>query len=550
MVDVVWATSKPLDNFMLLDMFAEIDFSPVGSFKYNIVGTFEEATGDGVVAVIDGTNADVEEVNETLSNYKWVLLIVVCDENNLFKTEELNHPNLKLWVQTPRAEKDYGDARFFGVGYGFSSEYRSKFTQEYLLKPTDLFISGQNTHERRNVIFSKLFKYQNKNPNDRIRINMTEGFTQGMKPVDYYRNMAMAKIAPCPSGIVSPDSFRLYEALEFGCIPIADDVSPAYEYDSRGYWNRIFPDAPFSILSDNNVSSLIDKAKNNYQQKANMIFAWWIGQKRKYAYELVDDIRALSDNPVKVNSLKEKVTIIVPVSPWKDNPDTTKIETTIKSIRSHFPKSEIIVTFDGVREEQQEKFEAYQEFIKRMLWKINVDNNNILPLVFEKHAHQSGMMREALKYVRTESVLYVEGDSPLHDREINWKNITNLLSEDKARIIRLYNKEEIPEPHEYLMYHARDLKIDGDDYVGTSQWSQQPHIVRTDTYRYIMDEYFTDESRCFIEDRFYYIIVGEINDGKWDKWRFFIYLPEDRQPRSYHLDGRDGEEKYDDKQIW
>lgn len=550
MVDVVWQSPKPLDHFMLMDIFAEVDFSPVGSFKYNIVGSFGEANQEGVVAVIGGTQNKIKKLNEKLAKYKWVLLIVASDENNLFDFDGLDHPNIKVWIQTPRADKDYGNSRFFGVGYGFSAKYRSKFTQEYLLKYLDIFISGQNTHERRNVVFGELWKYKDRNITDRIRIKMTEGFTQGMKPLEYYRNMAQTKISPCPSGIVSPDSFRLYESLEFGAIPIADDVSPAEGYDSRGYWHKLFPDAPFPILQDAGVGKLIDEAKENYQQKANLIFAWWIKQKRKYAYDLVDDIRALSDNPVKSDTLKEKVTIIVPVSPWKDNPDTSKLETTLRSIRYHFPLSEIIVTFDGVREEQQHKFDAYQEFVKRMLWSINVEHNNILPLVFEKHTHQAGMMREALKYVRTDTVLYIEGDSPLYDREVDWENITNLLVKDKAKIVRLYNKESIPPEHEYLMYHGKDFKFNGADYIATSQWSQQPHIVRTDTYRYIIDTYFTEESVCFIEDKFYYIIVGEIEKGQWDKWKMFIYSPEDRQPRSYHLDGRDGEEKYDGNQKW
>jgi len=545
MIDVVWPQPKSLDHFMLMDIFAELDFSPVGSLEYNIVDTFDKANNDGVVVIANGVNMKVAKLNEKLSKYKWVLLIIVSDENNLFKVNKISHPNIKIWIQTPRVGKEYDHVRYFGVGYGFSSKYRSKYTQEYLLKPTDIFISGQNTHERRNVIFSELHKYKDEHSADNIELNMTQGFTQGMKPLDYYRNMAMTKISPCPSGIVSPDSFRLYESLEFGAIPIADDISPAHAYDSRGYWNKLFPDAPFPILLDDDIGTLIDQSKENYQQKANIIFSWWIKQKRNYVCNLVDDIRELSDNHTQTDSLKEKVTIIVPVSPWKSNPDTTILETTIKSIRYHFPVSEIIVTFDGVRAEQQDKFESYQEFIKRMLWKINVENNNILPLVFENHAHQSGMMREALKYVRTENVLYVEGDSPLCQKDINWNNITTLLGDDKAKIVRLYNKDEIPTEHEYLMYHKRDINIDGDKYISTSQWSQQPHMVKTDTYKYIMNEYFTDDSICFIEDKFYYFIVNEIENGEWDKWKMYIYIPEDREPRSYHLDGRAGEEKYD-----
>ena len=32
---------------------------------------------------------------------------------------------------------------------------------------------------------------------------------------------------PCPSGPATPDSFRLWEALEAGCVPIADGYAPA-----------------------------------------------------------------------------------------------------------------------------------------------------------------------------------------------------------------------------------------------------------------------------------------------------------------------------------
>ena len=333
-------------------------------------------------------------------------------------------------------------------------------------------------------------------------------------------------------------------------VVLADDVSPAVDYNSNSYWKKIFPDAPFSIISDNSIAKPIDTALDSFIWRSNFIFSWWIKQKRQYVYNLVDDIRALADMPVHVGTLKEKLTVVIPVSPWKSHPDTFILETTIESVRKHLPDCEIIVTFDGVRSEQQDRFNDYQEFVRRMLWKINTEYKNVLPLVFEKHSHQVKMMREALKYIRTESVIYVEGDSPLYtDRDIDWNEITGLISRGDAEIIRLYNKDEIPDVHEYLMYHEHDLENNGDKYIATSQWSQQPHIVRADTYRQIINEYFTENSICFIEDKFYYIIVNDAQKGKWDKWRMFIYIPNDKKPRSYHLDGRAGGEKYDDKKL-
>ena len=48
-----------------------------------------------------------------------------------------------------------------------------------------------------------------------------------------YRDlMASAKVAPCPVGWIHPDSFRLYEALECGCLPAVE--RPDYFADLLG----------------------------------------------------------------------------------------------------------------------------------------------------------------------------------------------------------------------------------------------------------------------------------------------------------------------------
>ena len=547
-IDVVWPEPKPLDHFMLIDIFDEMDFSPVGSLDYNIVGSFSQATGDGVVYVANGTNNEIEELNKTLAQYKWVLLIIISDEENLFEIDKLEHPNIKVWLQTPRANKEYENVRYFGVGYGYAPRFRKQYTEQYLNKPVDVFISGQNTHSRRNLVFSDLHFYEEESPDQVVEIFETKGFTQGMEPAEYYKYMAATKIAPAPSGIVSPDSFRLYEALELGAIPIADDVSP--RYDSKGYWRKLFPDAPFPILEDDDVCSLIDEAHEDYQNKANHILAWWIAQKRRYAYELVEDIRSLADLPDS-DEVKDKITIVMPVSPWKSHPSTEVLDASLASARAQLPDAEIIVTFDGVREEQKDKTEAYQEFIKRALWKINTEHKNVLPILFDEHEHQSGMMKEALKHIKTEYVLYLEGDMSFYDdRLVPWAEFIDVLDSGKANILRIHFEATIPEPHEYLMLHDRDFTIGGNSYVGTFQWSQRPHLMRTDLYKDIMDNYFSPEAKCFIEDKFYGSMITEHQNGNWDKWKMFIFLPESGLNMAYHLDGRDGETKYDDRQIW
>jgi hypothetical protein len=113
-----------------------------------------------------------------------------------------------------------------------------------------------------------------------------------MEPGEYVLWMRAAKVAPCPSGAVSVDSFRLYEALESHCVPLADGVS---HVDGRvDYWSRIFPDVPFPVVYDYaDLPGYVDDALKAWPANANRIAAWWIRHKRRMALDLVEDLREL-----------------------------------------------------------------------------------------------------------------------------------------------------------------------------------------------------------------------------------------------------------------
>jgi hypothetical protein len=546
MIDVMWLPPSGLDQFMIRDLLSNVLWNPVGAYEFRHVEDFAEVRGDGAVLVLPGGYNEATAINDMIAPLKWVLVIIVSDENNQFPTDELKHPNMKLWVQYPRTGRDYGNARFIGAGYAEAP----KFFPEDPTIINDIFLSAQDTHERRHKMFDAVEQYAEEHPDLVVDVIRTRGFTQGIKPIDYYEFMRTTKIAPAPSGTTTPDSFRVYEALECGAIPIADDLSP--RYDSKGYWARLFPDTPMPILGDDDIAAIISTELANYPQRRNQIFAWWQQQKRQYAYDLVEDLNYLTGNTASsYESLKDRVTVVVPVSPWKSHPDTAKLEETITNVRAHLPESEIIVTFDGVREEQMDRYDDYQEFVIRMLHKMNNEYTNVLPIVFTEHSHQAKMAHDAMQHVKTRSILYNEGDSPLYpSREIEWDALLDAIETARANVIRLYNKEEIPPEHDYLMHHEHD--IPGLSLVGTSQWSQQPHIADSNFYRQILDfstGYFTENAKCFIEERMYYIIVAESRNGQWEKWRMFIYKP-DNLPRSYHVDGREGESNFYESQTY
>jgi len=243
------------------------------------------------------------------------------------------------------------------------------------------------------------------------------------------------------------------------------------------------------------------------------------------------------------------ITVVTPVSPIKSHPDTAILEETITSIRTLFPTAEIFLTFDGVREEQQHRRADYDEFIYRALWLADHKWGNVVPFLFDSHEHQSGMMRHIIDKIDTTLLLYVEQDTPLvTDEPIDFDKIEQFIVDGNSNVVRLYHEGVMPEEHLHLMHGRTDV------FIETSQWSQRPHIASTAYYRRILDSHFTAEAKCFIEDRMYGILEeAERIDGYqgWVQHRVHIYDPgHGNMKRSYHTDGRAGEAKFDDTQVY
>jgi len=96
---------------------------------------------------------------------------------------------------------------------------------EFLLaqKTLDWMFAGQvSTYTRRLMCAEQLRKMSGG------LLVETEGFqAQAITPMEYYRSLASAKIALCPGGAETPDSWRAWDALNAGFIPILDSKTQA-----------------------------------------------------------------------------------------------------------------------------------------------------------------------------------------------------------------------------------------------------------------------------------------------------------------------------------
>jgi hypothetical protein len=536
----------------ILDRSAWRPVAALGYEHYEVHGQREWPDLPGGVLIVPARHhaADVDWIVERLAAWAWVLVILCGDEDAEFPLAALTHPNMRVWVMTPDEDR-HGELPDRRIGTSYppdTPEILAGFDSEAMSRPFDWYFAGQVTHERREVCVS-MFSQQ---AQDRGEAHPSDGFTRGLSRPEYLRGLAATRIAPCPSGPCSPDTMRLWEALEAGALPIADLATP--KGNRIGFWSYLLDldetAVPFpTILAWGVVPRLYDDWLARWPENANRASAWWQGYKRTMAYWLDDDVRALArallpgDEP---DTLAERITVIITTSPCLAHPSIDPILQTIRSIRRQpgFADVEIIVAADGVRPEQERLRPRYDEYLRRLLWQLNIHEHNVVPLLAETWGHQANTTRAALDLVRTDLMLFVEHDTPLVG-VIDWTGLVARLDDD-AYAVRFYHEASIHPDHAHLMLD--EIPSGDPPLVRTVQWSQRPHLARVSLYRRILDAYFSRDSRTMIEDVMHGVVAvnwQEYGEVGWGQFRLFVYVPDTPEiKRSTHLDTRGDEPKY------
>ena len=307
---------------------------------------------EGGVVVVPGRYhaGDTGRIKEMIAPMRWVLVVVTSDEEGTFDTRDLRHPRMKIWAQTP------------GPGFGGQllplgwTPHSAKLPPDPPEKDLDWYFAGQITHERRQQVAAALRNL----PGGTLL--ETAGFTEGLPPDEYMAQMMQAKVVPCPSGPVHVETFRMYEALAAGAIPICDTRTP--KGPSR-YWDW-YPLPLLPLTEDwKGIGDVISGLVTEWPASANLMGAAWTYYRHDLSRRFRDDIADLSGVPASV----PPVAVLIPTSPIPSHPSTEMIETTIASVKEQLPDAPIIVMIDGIRPEQAELRPAYDEYTRRTLWR-------------------------------------------------------------------------------------------------------------------------------------------------------------------------------------
>ena len=253
------------------------------SSSYEHFTKYADVPSDGAIVVIKADEIEMDDLNYDLMRFKWVLLLVCSNEDATWDTSAIERQahTTKVWLQTPAPHQRFDRA----LPWGWAAECVAGYPGSRSL---DWFFSGQNTHVRRHECIAAM-----ENCAGHGVVVKTQGFSQGLPRSIYLDLLSVTRMAPCPSGPVTVDSFRVCEALEMGAVPIVDLYSPVRA--DPLYWEVAFGEwCPLPTIEDwSNLPELMAEWLDDWEVRAAKIFAWWANRRMAWRRHLLSDVEAL-----------------------------------------------------------------------------------------------------------------------------------------------------------------------------------------------------------------------------------------------------------------
>lgn len=249
---------------------------------FNQHNTKELVVFDRAIVMIVG-RTDVKKLRDYLQNFKSGIAILMSEEDAYFDWQSAIPEHFDIWTQY----------------YHPSTKNHPRISKRLLLGPPNRIKDFKiNKHLPKKYLWSFVGQVQNKFREECVKVLRTlpDGFLQevelfggngknGMDYQQYLDIMCQSKFVICPSGSMTADSFRVYEAIECGAIPIADRRSPR-DSERFHYWDSVFEDHNiFDIYDWKSLPSFL--SLNFLSPEKNNL--WWTEYKDELTKKLINE---------------------------------------------------------------------------------------------------------------------------------------------------------------------------------------------------------------------------------------------------------------------
>jgi|TARA_B100001964_G_scaffold28544_1_gene28962 hypothetical protein len=230
--------------------------------QFDIIQSEKELESNDTLIIVD---SDIERKNKLYIKLKLIcskiFLIHLGDESGIYDLSSI-YNNFNFVWRTFCSNKYFKNKQVSCLPIGYKSgTFFEK--QEIERKYKWAFIGTPHKSSRHDLLFQlstikPSYCYKTKKFNDKI-----------MEINEMNEILSSTEFIPCPSGFVHPETYRLYESLECGCIPIVEN---AYKY-----YDRLFPNNPFLKVDKwIEAKAVIEKwGRPQIKYKRKECEVWW-----------------------------------------------------------------------------------------------------------------------------------------------------------------------------------------------------------------------------------------------------------------------------------
>jgi len=240
----------------------------LNKIEFEVIQSEKDLESEDILIIIDSSIEKKEELYTKLELIcSKMFLIHLGDESGAYDSSLIYNKFNYVW-RAFCSNKYFNNKKVscLPIGYKSGTLFKKEIVER---KYKWAFLGTPHKSSRHDLLFQlsdikPSFSHKTKKFNEKI-IDVNE-----MSEI-----LTSTEFIPCPNGFVHPETYRLYEALECGCIPIVEN---AYRY-----YDRLFPNNPFIKVDKWMDARPIIKGWNNDQikQKKEECKIWWNEYKDK-----------------------------------------------------------------------------------------------------------------------------------------------------------------------------------------------------------------------------------------------------------------------------
>jgi hypothetical protein len=195
------------------------------------------------------------------------IVFSTSDEQHQHPISDHLQENVSFVFKNYYPNEGAADRRVFPLPLGYLTNFTGNNSTPINNRYFDYSFSGTINMSGREKMYQQL--EQRKNDGRQKFCQITNGWGRGLSMEEYSQLLSNTKIALCPSGYVSKESFRIFEAARCGCVLLVDSIP------SRLWYYDAFPGIVVHDWSDLSIIETLLSDQSRLSELSKKTSEWY-----------------------------------------------------------------------------------------------------------------------------------------------------------------------------------------------------------------------------------------------------------------------------------